>query len=253
MSHDSIQIHLNSKYATTYNDNHWSDCDFNTNLIQIDDRYSIHLSVINASIPYSFYNINSTNNTLFYQELTSPTVTNTTVYINYGNYSAYQLATYLSNNLPNTVVSYDSIINKFTFNNTVNDFKILTQFTTCQNLIGLSTNDIYNTSIGKNLTLFKQINLAKNQMIKIATNYNSGSISNLNDNDMKVLSSFPVSSSPYSLITYTNNDKYKIDLNNNTFNSINIKLLNQDELPLELNQQFFSLTLQLDFVNFVGY
>jgi len=253
MSHESIQIHLNSKYALSYNNNHYSDCDFETNLIQIDDRYSIHLSVINASIPYSFYNINSTNNVLFYQELTSPSVTNTTIYISYGNYTAYQLATYLSQNLPNTTVSYNSIINKFTFINSVNDFKILTQFTTCQNLVGISSNDLYNTSIGKNLTMAGQVNLAQNQMIKIAFNYHSGSISNLNDNDMKVLCSFPVSSSPYSLITYTNNDKYKIDLNTNTFNTINIKLLNQDEKALELNQQYFSLTLQLDFVNFVGY
>lgn len=253
MSHESIQIHLNSKYATNYNNIHWSDCDFNTNLIQVDDRYSIHLSVVNASIPYSFYNINSTNNEITYQELTSPNPRGLTLYIDYGNYTAYQLATYLSQNLPNTTVSYDSIINKFTFSNSVNDFKIFTQFTTCQNLIGVSTNDLYNTSVGKNLTLAGQVNLAQNKMIKIATNFNSGSISNLNDNDMKVLCSFPVSSSPYSLITYTNTDKYKIDLNNNTFNSINIKLLNQDELPLELNQQFFSLTLQLDFVNFVGY
>jgi len=252
MSHESIQIHLNSKYAKTFNNQNYSDIDFDTNLISVDDKYSIHLSVINASIPYSFYNINSTNNVLFYQELTSP-VTNTTLYINYGNYNANQLATYFSQNLPNTSVSYNSITNKFTFSNSVNDFKILTQYTTCQNVLGLSTNDLYNTSIGKNLTLFKQINLATTQIIKIATNFQSGSISNLNNNDMKILCSFPVSNSPYSLITYTNNDKYKIDLNNNTFNTINIKLLNQDEQPLELNQQYFSLTLQLDFVNFVGY
>ncbi len=79
MSHESIQIHLNSKFAKTFNNQNYSDVDFETNLIQIDDRYSIHLSVINASIPYSFYNINSTNNVLFYQELTSPSVTNTTI------------------------------------------------------------------------------------------------------------------------------------------------------------------------------
>ena len=66
-----------------------------------------------------------------------------------------------------------------------------------------------------------QINLAQNQMIKIATNYNSGSISNLSNNDMKVLCSFPVSNAPYSLITYTNTDNYKIGLNKNTFNTIN--------------------------------
>ena len=252
MSHESIQIHLNSKYATTYNNLDYSDVDFETNLISVDDRYSIHLSVINASIPYSFYNINSTNNELTYQELTSPNPTGLTLYIDKGNYTAYQLATYLSQNLPNITVTYNSITNKFTFSNSVNDFKIIGQSSTCQNLLGIFGNDFYNHSLGKSLTL-AQINLAQNQMIKIATNFNSGSISNLNNNDMKILCSFPVSNAPYSLITYTNNDKYKIDLNNNTFNSINIKLLNQDEQPLELNQQYFSLTLQLDFVNFVGY
>jgi len=185
--------------------------------------------------------------------LTTPNPTGLTLYINYGNYNANQLATYLSQNLPNTTVTYNSIINKFTFSNSVNDFKILSQYTTCQDLLGISSNDLYNSSIGKNLTLFKQVNLAQNQMIKIATNFNSGSISNLNNNDMKILCSFPVFNPPYSLITYTNNDKYKIDLNKNTFNTINIKLLNQDEEPLELNQQYFSLTLQLDFINFVGY
>jgi hypothetical protein len=253
MSHESIQIHLNSKFATNYNNLNYSDVDFDTNLISVDDRYSIHLSVINASIPYSFYTISSTNNELTYQELTSPTPRGLTLYIDKGNYTAYQFATYLSQNLPNTTVSYNSITNKFSFSNSVNEFKIISEYTTCNNILGLSINDLYNTSVGKNLTLFKQINLAQNQMIKIATNFNSGSISNLNNNDMKILCSFPVSNAPYSLITYTNNDKYKIDLNNNVFNSINIKLLNQDEQPLELNQQFFSLTLQLDFVNFVGY
>jgi len=253
MSHESIQIHLNSKYAKNFNNQNYSDIDFETNLISVDDNYSIHLSVINASIPYSFYNINSTNNKLNYQELTTPDLTGLTLYINYGNYTAYQLATYLSQNLPNTTVTYNSIINKFTFTNSVNEFKILSQYSTCINVLGLSTNDLYNSSFGKSLTLYKQINLAQNQMIKIATNFNSGSISNLNNNDMKILCSFPVNNVPYSLITYTNNDKYKIDLNNNNFNSINIKLLNQDEQPLELNQQYFSLTLQLDFVNFVGY
>ena len=91
---------------------------------------------------------------LFYQEVTSPSVTNTTVYISTGNYNANQLATYLSQNLPNTTVLYNSITNKFTFFNSVNDFKILSQYTTCQFLIGISTNDLYNTSIGKSLTLY---------------------------------------------------------------------------------------------------
>jgi len=250
MSSNSIQIHLNSKYASSFNSIS-SDCNFNTNLIQINDNYSIHLSVINASIPYSFYNINSTNNEIYYQQLTSPSVTNTTIYIDPGNYTAYQLASYLSQNIQNTVVSYDSITNKFTFTNSLYNFKIISKYTTCQFIIGVSSNDLYNTSALKYLILPFQINLASVQMIKIVTNFNSGSISNLNEHDMRVLCSFPVASAPYSLITYNNSDKYKIDLNTNIFNSINIKLLDQNEQPIDLNGLYFSLTLQLDFINFV--
>ena len=68
---------------------------------------------------------------------------------------------------------------------------------------------------------------------------------------MKILCSFPSVKNPYSLIDFTNNSKYKIDLNTNVFNSINIKLLNQDGNLLELNQQYFTITLQLDIVNFI--
>ena len=244
---ESIQIHLNSKYSTSYNNLHYSDCTFNTNLIQISDKYTIYLSVINAVIPYSFYNVNSTNNVLFYSELTTP-VTNTILLIPYGNYN---VIIYISQNLPRTNVSYDPIKNKLTFTNSTNDFKILTQYSSCQNLLGVSTNDLYNSSIGQSLTLSRQINLANNQMIQIATNFQSNSISNLNNHDMKILCSFPCVKNPYSLIEFNNNTKYKINLNNNIFNSINIKLLNQDGDLLELNQQYFSITLQLDIINFV--
>jgi hypothetical protein len=137
------------------------------------------------------------------------------------------------------------------FVNSTNDFKILTQYSSCQNLLGFSFNYLYNTSIGQSLTLSGQINLANNQMIQIATNFQSGSISNINNHDMKILCSFPCVKNPYSLIEFNNNTKYKINLNNNIFSSINIKLLNQDGESLELNQQYFSITLQLDIVNFV--
>ena len=81
MSHESIQIHLNSKFAKTFNNLYYSDVDFDTNLIQVDDKYSIHLSVLNASIPYSFYNINSTKNELNLHEYISGTYRGLTLYI----------------------------------------------------------------------------------------------------------------------------------------------------------------------------
>ena len=79
--------------------------------IEVADGYYIHLSVQSCVIPYSFYNIDSTNNSLFYQEIivdgngAQTGTTNTQIYIANGNYNANQLASYLSANLPRTTVT----------------------------------------------------------------------------------------------------------------------------------------------------
>jgi len=64
---ESIQIHLNSKFASSYNDNNTSDCNFSLPVIEIPSQHSIMLSVQHAIIPYSFYNINATNNVITIQ------------------------------------------------------------------------------------------------------------------------------------------------------------------------------------------
>lgn len=251
MNQDSIQIHLNSQYASKYNNIHYSDCDFNLPQIEALEGHTLFLSVLHAVIPYSMYSVNTTNNILFYSENYQATPINTTIYITPGNYNSNQLASYLTTNLPRTNVTYNSITNKFTFVNTTYDFKILTAFSTCQNLIGVSTDDLYNTSIGKSLTLAKQVNLSSTRMINIGTNLQTGCINNLRMNNQDILACIPVTKAPYSLIDYTNQNGFKVNLNTNTLNYINIKLLDQNGKSLELNQQFFSITLQLDIINFV--
>lgn len=251
MNNESIQIHLNSQFATKYNNTSYSDVDFTLPQIEAQDGFTLYLSVLHAVIPYSFYSVNSTNSILFYSENYQATPINTTIYIPYGNYNANQLASYLTANLPRTNVTYNSITNKFTFTNTTYDFKILTAFSTCQNLLGVSTDDLYNTSIGKSLTLAKQVNLSSTRMINIGTNLQTGCINNLRVNNQDILACIPVTKSPYSLIDYTNQNGFRVNLNTNTLNFINIKLLDQNGRSLEINQQYFSITLQLDIVNFV--
>ena len=251
MNQESIQIHLNSQYATKYNNINYSDCDFNLPVIEAQEGYTLYLSVLHAVIPYSFYSINSTNNVLFYSEYQATPVVNTTLNIPYGNYNSLQLASYLTANLPRTNVTYNSITNKYIFTNSVNEFKILNSYSTCQNLIGMSTDDLYNTSIGRSLTLAKQVNLSGTRMINIATNLQTGCINNLRTNSQDIIACVPVTKNPYSLIDYTNQNNFRVNLNTNTLNFINIKLLDQNGRSLELNQQYFSITLQLDIVNFV--
>ena len=250
-SQDSLQIHLNSQYATKYNNTNYSDVEFNLPVIEAQEGYTLHLSVLRAFIPYSFYAVNSTNNVLFYSEYQVSPVINTTLNISYGNYNANQLAAYLTTNLPRTTVTYNSITNKYIFTNSVNEFKILNSYSTCQNLIGVSTDDLYNTSTGCSLTLAKQVNLSSTRMVNIATNLQTGCINNLRTNSQDIIACVPVTKNPYSLIDYTNQNNFRVNLNTNTLNFINIKLLDQNGRSLELNQQYFSITLQLDIVNFV--
>ena len=61
---ESIQIYINSKTADQFLDNNISNAKYILPYIQIPDGHHIYISVQKCSIPYSFYNINSSNNNL---------------------------------------------------------------------------------------------------------------------------------------------------------------------------------------------
>ena len=255
---ETIQIYLNSKNATSYNNNLTSDCNFSLPLIEVDDGYYIHISVKNVSIPYSFYNIDSTNNCLFYQEKVvdgngAQTGTiNTTLYIPSGNYNAIQLANYLQTNLPRTTVSYSTITGKYTFTNTTYNFIIKSQFSTCLELIGCNqTNDIYNTSVLKSYTSYIPANLSPRQCICVTSNLTTNNINNQVGNNRSILCSIPINCQPFSLIVYENKADAKFDLYTNNINYINIRLTDQNNNIINLNGQNFSITLQLDIIKFI--
>ena len=54
MNNESIQIHINSKYATRFNNLHYSDVDISLPTIEVPSGYTIYLSVLDAVIPYNF-------------------------------------------------------------------------------------------------------------------------------------------------------------------------------------------------------
>lgn len=258
MSTESIQIHLNSRYAR-YNFGDTNNCIFDLPIIETQDQHTFLISVQHAIIPYSFYNINSKNNMMTIQEIVvdgngAPvsTITNT-LYIASGNYNAYQLASYLSTLFVGNrmTVSYDVIKNKFKFVNTTYNFKFLSAFSTCQELLGLDTNDLYNTSALFSYTSQNVINLASVRCICLATNLQTGCINNNAQSEQNILCSIPVDGQPYSLITYKNTSNFKVNLYDNNFNNISIKLVDDTGSAIDLNSQFFSLTLQLDIINFV--
>jgi hypothetical protein len=247
MDLETMQIHINSRWADSFNNNSLSDCNFYLPHIDINPQCQIYISVVHAVIPYSFYNIDDSNNILIYNE-NSQTYQ---IVIISGNYTANQLVAYLTNVMNNFTVTYNSITNKFTFINSLYDFTFSTS-STCFDIIGFSASEtMFLSSNNKILVSEYCINMAQNQCICIGSNFQTGNISLNGDRNKKsIICSIPLESQPFSLITYKNSTT-KVNLYSNNLAYINIKLLNQDGKLLNLNGKYFSLTLQLDIINFV--
>ena len=258
MNLETIQIHLNAADANSYNNNSTSDCNFTLPVIELPNQHQILLSVQSAVIPYTFYNIDYTNNLLVYSTFNSdgsPNIVNRYFYMHIGNYNAIQLANYLSTNslFPNFSVSYDIIRNVFIIVNSVENFTFDHVNSTCLELLGFSSKQalLYTTSYLKTLISTQCVNLLSKQCICIASNLQTGNINHSNLAEGNILCSVPVQSNPYSLITYTNLSNFKTNLYSNVISNVNIKITDQNNNLLNLNGCFFSLTLQIDVVKFV--
>ena len=249
MNLESIQIHLSSKYATNYNNGLTSDCDFFLPTIEIPSQHTFYVSVVHAVIPYSFYSINNSNNTIFYQQFITDAIVTSQIVITPGNYNAYQLAIFLSAQLPNTTVAYNINTNKFTFTNALYDFCFLST-TTATELLGLPMNTCF--SLLKTYTSVNPINVNSKTCLCIASNLTTGNLNNSNKNDIKILCSIPITCQPFGLITYVNSSKFRSNIYNNSLSMINIKLVDQLGNSIDLNNMHFSLTLQLDVIDFVN-
>ena len=245
MNVDTLQIHLNSANADSYNNNNLSDCVFQLPTIELPPQHTIYLSVQSCVIPYTFYNIDTTNNTLIYTTNGLTTVLNITP----GNYNAINLSTYLNLNIPNVTVKYNTISNKFTFTSISYDFTF-SVLSTSFILLGIS--NTYLSSTNKIYTSPNSVNLLSKTCLCIQSNYPTLNINHSNLSEGNILVSFPVNVPPYSLITFENKSNFKTNLNSNTLSSINIKLIDQDNNLIDLNGCFFSLTLQVDVVDYVN-
>ena len=88
MQNESIQIYLNSRYATQTIDNNTANCIYYLPVIEIPDGHHIYLSLQSAQIPYSFYSITSVDNIFEFGVVgDTPTI----YYVQPGNYTITQV------------------------------------------------------------------------------------------------------------------------------------------------------------------
>ncbi len=243
---ESLQLYLNSMSADRqYGSISW--VEFTFPLIECDYHDTLYISVQSCSLPYSFYNVNQYNNLLKYSIYT--TIYN--VLIPTGNYTILSLLSTLQTILPTFTISYDKIKNKFTFSNASNFTFIYDTFinSTCFELIGMS--NIMQNSMNGTITSDIVCNVSSVRHVCIATNFHTSNINKALPNERNILAHIPVHVMPNDVITWSNVNNYRCNLNTNRLNHIVIRILDHKGNLLDLNGVDWSLTLQIDSINYV--
>lgn len=259
MSETSLQVYLNSTEAKEIYNNNTGECLFYLPTIEIDSQSQLHLCVKDLVIPYTFYNVNYNNNKLdfIYEGSTSMH----TAHMQLGNYNINTFMTMLKNAMTyvtiseygaitshdNFTITYDSTVNKLSFQdkNFMNYTFLSTS--TCFSLIGF-LNKNYSSEHGY-LKSSMCVNLNSIQCIHVEMNFNTNNISSCDLNNRNIVCSIPVDVPPYGIIIYKNNNFF-INTYRNTLSEIQVTLLDQNGNTIYLNNAQWSMTLQLDVYKF---
>jgi hypothetical protein len=236
---ETVEIYLNSKSARMVGTN-TSDCYFDINIIDISEDETAYVSLKNIVVPYSWYNVNSSNNTLIYE--LSVLLTNT-ITIPVGNYNVTTLAAELTSQLAplSPTITYNSKSGRFHF-----QFSKSTVFkneSTCFELLGLTQQDHYtdtnqiSSNISCNMFTIRQLLLCSDNFI--LNNISASSMQSRN-----IISCIPVSGNPGSIIHYSNNSQHKIHHTNN-LTSLHVQIKDDMNQLVNLNGIHWSATLAI--------
>lgn len=239
---EKIQIYLNSKRANKYNNGQTSDCVFFLPHINVSKIKNITVTVLNAQIPSSFYNVNSNNDKLVYNVNGGITQT---VNLIHSNYNINTLKAHIISLIGSGFsITYSTASNKLTFTHSLYDFEF-EESSTCFELLGFSSFD--HSSETNILISDNVVNLFTVRNLQIASdNFILNNIDSYNPNNSNILASIPVNTGYNGIISYANiHDVYSEINNTRNLTNLHIKITDQDGDIIELNRAHWSLTLLL--------
>jgi hypothetical protein len=242
---ESLQIYLNSRYATETIGGNTANCIYYLPVIEIPDGHHIYLSLQNASIPYSFYSITSVDNT-FSWGLVAGAVN--TYYIQPGNYNITQLIDVLKLAMGVAyTITYSSITSKLLITHASSNFTIYAG--TFNHIIGFSKTT--NTTSAGNLLYGRDcVNLNQIRAINVEVNFPTYNINVAQAYNQNIMATIPVYVAPFSIITYENPNNFRTNLYVNKLDQIQIRLLDNEARLIDLNGINYQMTLQLDCIKF---
>ena len=240
--YSSKQIFIKSDNSTITLDGVSNSIYFFKEHISVLNNVTILLSLVDAQIPISYYVVTSSNNLLDY----------TVNSINYqynleiGNPNISELITELNSNLTNLTATYNSKNNKITFSSSFS-FS-LNSASTCFKFIGFTANTTHN-SIANSLTSDSVCNLSGTKSIYVMIpNLHNVNIDNRTGSSSSCLVKIPATTTSNGILKYTNKSQHKVMITDKTINYIQIILQDDDENIIDLNNQDYSMTFQVDFI-----
>ena len=244
---ETIEIYLNSKNASQMRGD-TSDCYFDLPMITTMTDETAYVSVKSGTIPYSWYNVNSSNNLLLF----TINEVEYSLTITPGNYNVNTLALELQSLFAlggfTFTVTYVSKTNRFDFKY-IGDF-VFKKESTCFEILGLSIQDHYSlVTLGKRiLQSTNGVNLfTVRQLLICSDNFILGNIDSSNSGNRNIISSVAVTGNPDSMISFSNTSQHKIHHTKN-LTSLHIQIRTDDGALLQLNRCHWSITLAINIV-----
>jgi hypothetical protein len=243
MSDNSFQIYLNSKNADILKGSN-TNCTFFLPNFEVPPEYYLYISIPFASIPISFYNINSSNNVLNYTMSGGSLATLT---ITIGNYNVDTLLTQLNSIMTGFIVTYSESLNKYIFTHTTTNFTF-NESSTCFDLLGFTKIDQISNSLS--IISNRCIDLLPIKAFTICSNLRTNNITKTSKNEGKVLTQIPITKSFGEIETYTNVSNFRSNLYTNLLTQLDITIGNQDCYSIDLNGVDWVLCIQFDVVRY---
>lgn len=245
-------VFLNSRYATS-NNNGINNSDVTFLLpkpISKPKDTNLQIRVSQFIFPVSFYNVNSTNNTL----VCYVGISIRPFMIPEGNYTTDTLQAVLDDHYSayNTRVTYDETTMKFTFSNDAEEFYIDYR-STCLRLLGFTeVEDHPSQDDGGGVEVLTSefpVDLSPTKCLHVAIpNLSINNVNGLVGQRTPVLVSAPVSKNGGDIVTFINDAGPSSYTQEDVINELNIKIFNDDISTLtNFQNQHWTMTLEFSF------
>ena len=228
-------IHCSSKYAEFNYDTTMTKCNFQLNVpITVPQEYELHVSVLLANIPFSFYSVPAT--TITY---TVGGVNNTWT-IPAGNWSGTDIATLLTN----AYVQVTFVTQTGLFN-----FKALTGTVVLPISTLLGINAPLSISAGATKVAQQMPDIAGTRFVHILSSLNTDCITTgTTPIGSGVLASVPINAPPNNFIIFQPNNLVKNKLRESYITNFDITLVDSNMNPLNMNNVAWEIVLLVEIV-----